>query len=96
MDLRSYTTRQERAAAVEQATGASLDRVRDAFADEESAVHCENLIGAVTIPLGVAGPITLSGEHIQGDHYIPMATTEGALVASVSRGCKAIRVSGGA
>lgn len=52
--------------------------------------NCENLIGSVEMPLGVAGPLALRGEHINQEVYIPLATTEGALVASVSRGCKAL------
>lgn len=48
----------------------------------------ENMIGATQVPLGIAGPVN--------GRYIPLATTEGALVASVNRGCKAISVSGGA
>jgi hydroxymethylglutaryl-CoA reductase (NADPH) len=54
------------------------------------------MIGIAQIPLGVAGPIKISGDHIQGDFYIPLVTTEGALVASVSRGCKAVSLSDGA
>ena len=64
--------------------------------DTEESVHCENLIGAVSIPLGVAGPLRMNGEKISKDTYIPLATTEGALVASVSRGAKVITEAGGA
>lgn len=52
---------------------------------------CENVIGYIPIPLGVAGPILLNNK----EYYLPMATTEGTLVASTSRGAKAITESGG-
>ena len=52
---------------------------------------CENVIGYIQIPVGVAGPILLNNK----EYYLPMATTEGTLVASTSRGAKAITLSGG-
>lgn len=59
--------------------------------------NIENLIGATQVPLGIAGPISIVNSPLSILHYyIPLATTEGALVASVSRGCKAISESGGA
>ena len=59
--------------------------------------NCENMIGATQIPLGAAGPITIKTlKQETKEYYVPLATTEGALVASVSRGCKAISLSDGA
>ncbi|KDE08149.1 hypothetical protein MVLG_01630 [Microbotryum lychnidis-dioicae p1A1 Lamole] len=52
---------------------------------------CENVVGFMPIPVGIAGPLRVDGVAIP----IPMATTEGALVASTSRGCKALNVNGG-
>lgn len=54
--------------------------------------NCENLIGSVEIPVGVAGPVIVANDQ---ELLIPLATTEGALVASVARGCKVINQSGG-
>ncbi|HJJ30607.1 MAG TPA: hydroxymethylglutaryl-CoA reductase (NADPH) [Methanocorpusculum sp.] len=58
--------------------------------------NIENMIGCVQIPLGVAGPVAVKGEYANGDFWLPLATTEGALVASVNRGCGAISKAGGA
>jgi hydroxymethylglutaryl-CoA reductase (NADPH) len=52
---------------------------------------CENVVGYIPIPLGIAGPLKIDGEL----YPIPMATAEGTLVASTSRGCKALNAQGG-
>jgi len=57
--------------------------------------NIENLIGSIEVPLGIAGPIKIIGDNANGKYYVPMATTEGALVASTSRGCKIINACGG-
>lgn len=62
---------------------------------EELKGNIENFIGMAQIPIGLTGPILVNGTEANGDYYIPLATTEGALVASYNRGMKACRMSGG-
>ncbi len=83
--------------AVGRLTGADLSNIGKYSYDPEVATrkNIENAIGAVQIPLGIAGPITVNGDYAKGDFYLPLATTEGALVASVNRGCSVCRASGG-
>jgi hydroxymethylglutaryl-CoA reductase (NADPH) len=79
-------------------TGTKLENVGTFSIDIERVVkrNCENMIGTVQVPVGVAGLIRINGGHAQGDYWLPLATTEGALVASVNRGCSAITKAGGA
>jgi len=62
---------------------------------EALACNVENLIGAVEVPVGVAGPLHVRGAAAQGLFYLPMATTEGALVSSATRGALALTRAGG-
>ncbi|HOI61470.1 MAG TPA: hydroxymethylglutaryl-CoA reductase (NADPH) [Methanoculleus sp.] len=64
--------------------------------DRVVKANIENMIGTVQVPLGVAGPLRVKGEYATGSYYLPLATTEGALVASVNRGCSLITRAGGA
>jgi hydroxymethylglutaryl-CoA reductase (NADPH) len=57
--------------------------------------NIEHLIGTVKIPVGIAGPLRVNGLFASGDYYVPLATTEAALVASYSRGAELITASGG-
>ncbi|KAJ4714011.1 3-hydroxy-3-methylglutaryl-coenzyme A reductase [Melia azedarach] len=80
--------------ALERMTGKSLEGMPVEGFDYESILGqcCEMPIGYVQVPVGIAGPLLLDGK----EYSVPMATTEGCLVASTNRGCKAIYVSGGA
>lgn len=57
--------------------------------------NIENFIGTVTLPVGIAGPLKVKGTHGDKSYFIPLATTEAALVASISRGCKVLNGAGG-
>ena len=57
--------------------------------------NIENCIGTVKLPVGIAGPLRVNGLHAHGDYYVPLATTEAALVASYSRGAMLVTTSGG-
>jgi len=83
---------------IAQETGTTLENIGIFSIDIERVVkrNCENMIGTVQVPVGVAGPLLVSGEYARGSYYLPLATTEGALVASVNRGCSAITRAGGA
>lgn len=63
---------------------------------EDFAGNIESFAGFVQIPVGICGPLKVLGQMAKGDFYLPLATTEGALVSSVARGCQIITMSGGA
>ncbi|MDE4908731.1 hydroxymethylglutaryl-CoA reductase (NADPH) [Methanogenium marinum] len=83
---------------IEEETGVSLTILGKYAITTERVTkrNCENMIGAVQVPVGVAGPLRVKGEYADAAYYLPLATTEGALIASVNRGCRAITKAGGA
>ncbi len=77
-----------------QAGSCALQQDKELYAGLATA-NIERYIGTARIPIGLAGPVTVLGEHAQGSFHIPMATTEGTLVASTTRGMKVINACGG-
>lgn len=87
----------DRRSAAESFTGAKLEAIaRGGMSPQTASKNVENMIGTVQVPLGYAGPVKISGSAANGDFLIPLATTEGALVASISRGMSVINDGGGA
>lgn len=84
--------------ALEEGLEFNFDHIQNYSIDVENATkkNIENMIGVIQIPLGVAGPLKVNGEFADDLFQLPLATTEGALVASVNRGCSVITRSGGA
>lgn len=77
---------------------ASQEQLMDSWTRSNAGVYArniENLIGTVRVPVGLAGPLRVNGLFAQGDYYMPLATTEAALVASYSRGAQLISEAGG-
>lgn len=72
-----------------------LNGIKSVFEKEDFNGNIENYIGQTSIPTGVIGPLHVIGSEARGDFYVPLATSEGALVASYHRGAKATRVAGG-
>lgn len=72
-----------------------LQSVPDDAPADVYARNIENFIGTAKVPVGIAGPLRVRGLFAGGDYYVPLATTEAALVASYTRGCQAITAAGG-
>ena len=82
---------------LEDKTGARLEDVGAmSLEPEELRGNIENPIGCAQVPLGVAGPLVVNGSYATGTFYVPMATTEGALVRSYERGMVTLSRAGGA
>ena len=98
ISLRDFPSAQKRRQFLQNKLNTKLDNIGNfSFTEEQvEGRNIENLIGATQIPLGIAGPLKIQNTKYKiQDTYIPLATTEGALVASISRGCKAISESAG-
>jgi len=77
-------------------TGTALAHVGSFTVDPaQVAGNIENFLGVAQVPIGLAGPLRINGEHATGDFYVPLATTEGTLVASYNRGMRLLSESGG-
>ena len=78
-------------------SGAPLEHIKHyAFDPADTTGNIENFIGVAQVPLGLAGPLLIDGEHAKGEFCVPLATSEGALVASYNRGMRLLREAGGA
>ncbi len=85
-----------RRAFVGERTGQQLRHIGSASIDPATLPgNIENYFGVAQVPMGLAGPLKIDGEHAQGDFYVPMATTEGTLVASYNRGMRLLSEAGG-
>ena len=81
---------------VERVAGVHIDHVRRfTFDPATTRGNIESLTGVAQVPLGIAGPLRVNGEYAKGDFLIPLATTEGSLVASYNRGMKVLNRAGG-
>ena len=77
-------------------TGSAIEHVSSYSLDPGSLPgNVENFLGVAQVPIGLAGPLLVDGEHAQGEFFVPLATTEGTLVASYNRGMKLCREAGG-
>src|SRR5829696_8526896 len=77
-------------------TGASLEHVGSySFDPAPLPGNIEHFTGVAQVPIGVAGPLLVDGEHARGEFYVPLATAEGTLVASYNRGMKLLHAAGG-
>jgi len=77
-------------------TGSALDHVsRYSIDPKVTRGNIEHFTGVAQVPMGFAGPLLVQGQHAQGEFYVPLATSEGTLVASYNRGMKVLHRSGG-
>src|SRR5215203_5237069 len=81
---------------LEEHTGGRFEHITNASFDPGVlSGNVEQFIGVAQVPIGLAGPLRVNGEHAQGDFYVPLATAEGTLVASYNRGMRLLHEAGG-
>src|SRR3954469_13855997 len=81
---------------VREQTGAELEHVSSySFDPSVLTGNIEQFVGVAQVPIGLAGPLLVNGEHAQGEYYVPLATAEGTLVASYNRGMRLLHEAGG-
>jgi hydroxymethylglutaryl-CoA reductase (NADPH) len=81
---------------LERRSGARLDHVRRySFDPHVARGNCEQFVGVAQVPIGLAGPLLIDGEHARGEFVVPLATSEGTLVASYNRGMRVLSECGG-
>jgi len=86
----------QRQAVIRQLTGMEPQHIAHYSFDPHIAKgNCESFVGVAQVPIGCAGPLRVRGEHADGEFLIPLATSEGTLVASHNRGIKVLNASGG-
>src|SRR5687767_5985106 len=87
---------EQRQAFIREHTDSSLEHTSAYSLDPTTLPgNVENFFGVAQVPIGLAGPLLVNGEHAQGEFFVPLATTEGTLVASYNRGMKLCRLAGG-
>ena len=81
---------------LQEKTGVELKHVNKYSFDPKLVKgNIENFTGVAQVPIGIAGPLLVNGEYAKGEFYVPLATSEGTLVASYNRGMKIFKESGG-
>jgi hydroxymethylglutaryl-CoA reductase (NADPH) len=92
----THEAARERLEFARERTGASLEHVASYSFDPGTLTgNVEQFIGVAQVPIGLAGPLLVNGEHAQGEFYVPLATAEGTLVASYNRGMRLLHEAGG-
>jgi len=92
----SRAAAERRRAFATERTGAALEHVGAYSFDPAIATgNVEQFMGVAQVPIGLAGPLLVDGEHAQGEFYVPLATAEGTLVASYNRGMRLLHEAGG-